>query len=63
MKKAGMTITDDEIILGINKSELLADYAFYMFQYYGIEFQNRTVVFNDCRCKLVRKRKGGYKWQ
>lgn len=48
-------VTDDKIYLNINRDKILPAFAHYMFEYRGIDYEGKTLVFKDCECKLVRK--------
>lgn len=62
MKQTTLSVTEDKIILKINKAELLPAYAHYLFNYYNLDYNNKLIVFADTTCKLV-KEKGEYRWQ
>lgn len=48
-------VTDDKIYLDIKRNRILPAFAYYLFEYKGIDWENKTLVFKDCECKLIRE--------
>lgn len=53
--KVAMKVTEDNIFIDINRDRILPAYLYYLLDYKGIDYRDKTIVFKDCKCKLIRE--------
>lgn len=53
--RVAVKVTEDKIYIKINRNRILPAYLHYLLEYKGIDYSGKTIVFNDCECKLIRE--------